>query len=79
MSRRVAPRARRMPISAGALGDGGQHDIHDANAADQQRDGGDRTQHDVEDLLGALGPPEQFQRHHDLVILLLVMALEQRP
>ena len=28
---------------AGPLGDGRQHDVHDADAADQQRDRGDRA------------------------------------
>ena len=32
----------------GALADGGEHDIHDANTADDQRDGRDGAKHDVE-------------------------------
>ena len=63
MSRRRAPRARRMPISRVRSVTRGQHDVHDADAADQQRDGGDGAEHDVEDLLGALGALEQLQRH----------------
>ena len=32
----------------GPLGDRGEHDVHDADAADQERDGGDRAQDDAE-------------------------------
>ncbi len=35
---------------AGALGHGNQHDIHDADAAHQQRYGGDGSEHDGHDL-----------------------------
>ena len=38
----------------GALGDGGEHDVHDADATDDKRDGGDGAEHDVEDFLGLL-------------------------
>ena len=38
------------------LGHGGQHDVHDADAADQQRDARDQHQQQVEHHLQALGP-----------------------
>src|SRR5256884_3755681 len=60
---------------AGALGHAGEHDVHDADAADDQRDGRNRAEHDVEYLLGALGAFEQLERHDDVVVLLLVVAL----
>ena len=62
---------------AGPLGHGGQHDVHDADAAHQQGDGGDGAQHDVENALGLLGLPEQLQRDDDLVIVLIVEAAQQ--
>jgi hypothetical protein len=65
------------PDLAGALGDAGEHDVHDPDAADQERDGGDRTQDDVEDLLGALGLAEHLERHDHLVVLFLVVVLHE--
>ena len=41
---------------AGPLGDGRQHDVHDADAADQQRDRGDRAEDDAELPGRAAGP-----------------------
>ena len=48
MSRRVAPSALRTPISARALGDRHQHDVHDTHAAHHQADRGDGDHHDVD-------------------------------
>ena len=56
-----------------SFGHGGEHDVHDADAADHERDGGDGAQHDVEDLLRSLGALQQLERHDDVVILLLVI------
>src|SRR5439155_13846868 len=58
---------------ARALGHAGEHDVHDTDAADEQRNGGYRAEHDVENLLGPFGPLEQFQRDKDVVILLFVV------
>ena len=47
----VAPLGAQGPADAdlaGPLGDGRQHDVHDADAADQQRDRRDRPQDDAE-------------------------------
>ena len=58
---------------AGALHDGGEHDVHDADAADEQRDGGDRH-HDVsEDGLRALLLGEQGGGDGDAEILHVVV------
>ena len=43
MSRRLAPKARARSDLAGTFRDAGQHDIHDADATDQQRDSRDTT------------------------------------
>ncbi len=50
---------------ARALEHAGQHDVHDADAADQQRDRRDGHHHDVEDALRALLLGEQFGGHDD--------------
>ena len=39
---------------AGAFEHRGEHDIHNADTADQQRDAGDAAHDDIEDLLGLL-------------------------
>ena len=44
----LAPMALRVPISRGALGDGDQHDVHDADAADEERNRGDAAQQEAE-------------------------------
>src|SRR5580704_15638310 len=44
-----------------ALGDGDQHDVHDANASQregQERDGSEEKRHHAEDALGKLRPLE---------------------
>ncbi len=48
MSRRRAPRALRRPISLGALGDGDEHDVHDADAADAEGHGSDDAEEKIE-------------------------------
>ena len=58
---------------ARALGHAGEHDVHNADAADEQRNGGYRAEHDVENLLGPFGPLEQFQRDEDVVVFLFVV------
>ena len=62
---------------AGALRDRRQHDVHDADAADQERDAGDRAQHEVEDPLGRLGLFQQLQRDGDRVVFLGVELAQQ--
>ena len=54
---------------AGPLGDRGQHDVHDADAAHDQRDGGDQAHEDDEHHPRGLGLLQQFQRHGDAVVL----------
>ncbi len=63
---------------AGALGDGDQHDVHHADAAEregQQRDGAEEERHDAEDALGKL---RAFERVPDperfLVVRVVVVA-----
>ena len=45
---------------AGALGDRHQHDVHDANPADQQRDGGNSTQEDGQHVGDGAGRVEKI-------------------
>src|SRR5688500_4626773 len=51
---------------AGALGDGGQHDVHDADAADQQREAGDADDDEVEDQVEPLGVAQDLDGGLDL-------------
>ncbi len=46
-----------------------QHDVHDADAADEQRDRGERHHHDVEDPLGALLFGEELGRDDERVVV----------
>ena len=65
---------------AGALQNAGQHDVHDADAADQQRDGGDGHHDGVEQMLGALLLGQQLGRHHDAEVVGAVMRrIQNRP
>ena len=48
MSRRRAPSALSRPISRGALGDGDEHDVHDADAADAEGHGADDSEEELE-------------------------------
>ncbi len=54
----------------------GQHDIHDADAADQERDRGDGAQDDAELSSGAAGLVEQVERDDDVDVLLGVVRLD---
>ena len=60
---------------AGPLGHGRQHDVHDADAADQQRDGGDRAQDDAELPGRLLGGEQQVVGDGHLDVLLGVAGL----
>src|SRR5262249_6483777 len=62
----------------GALRHGGQHDVHDPDAADQERDAGDRAQDTREQPLRLLGLLDQLQRHDDLVVLARVILLHRQ-
>jgi hypothetical protein len=64
---RRAPMARRTPISR-PLEDTREHDIHDAGAADQQRDGREGDHDDVEDTFGALLFGQELRRHNERII-----------
>ena len=58
----------------------GQHDVHDADAAHQQRDAGDGAHDDVEQALGLAALRQQRLGHDDLVVVdAAVDAVEQRP
>ena len=46
-----------------------EHDVHDADAADEQRDAGDQAHHEVEQLLGLLAVLEQRLGHDDVVVV----------
>ncbi|MEZ6017621.1 MAG: hypothetical protein R3F49_21105 [Planctomycetota bacterium] len=63
---------------ARALGDGRQHDVHDADAADEQRDHRDGPQHHVEDLRGLLLLAEQLERDDHLHVVLRPAAEVER-
>jgi hypothetical protein len=56
-----------------AFGHAGEHDVHDPDAAHEERDARDGPKHDIEDALGFLGAPHQFKRHRDRVIVLRVV------
>src|SRR5205823_3326705 len=45
-----------------------EHDVHDPDAADDERDRRDRAQYDVEDRLGALLLLQEQLRHRDLEV-----------
>ena len=65
---------------AGALEDTGQHDVHDADAAHEQRDGGDGHHDGVEEVLGALLLGEQLRGHNDgEVVGAVVGRIQERP
>ena len=51
-----------------ALEDRREHDVHDPDAADDERDRRDRAEHDVEDRFRALLLLEQQFRHADLEV-----------
>src|SRR6185295_6313011 len=59
------PGAHRAPHAdlTSAFENARKHDVHDPDAAHQQRDSGDATHHDVEDSLSLLILFEQFARH----------------
>src|SRR5262245_14007177 len=65
------------PDLARPLQDVGEHDVHDADAADQQRDAGDAAHDDVEDALRALVLFEQFARDDDRKIVFLAMRVRE--
>jgi hypothetical protein len=60
----------------GALGNGGQHNVHDPYASYQKRNRRDGSQHDVEHALGLSGLPKQLQGYDHFVIFLLMEPLK---
>ena len=46
-----------------------QHDVHDPDPADQQRDAGDCAHHDIEDALCSLVLFEQLFGNHDRIVI----------
>src|SRR5262245_28615446 len=62
---------------ARALQNVGEHDVHDADAADQQRDAGDAAHDDVEDALRALVLFEQLARDNDRIIVGLAVRVRE--
>ena len=54
---------------ARALEHAGQHDVHDPDAADEERDRGERHHDEPEDSLGALLFGEQLRRHDQRVVV----------
>ncbi len=77
MSRRLAPRPTDADF-ARPLRHRRQHDVHDADAAHDQRDAGDQHQQYVEHHPQQFRLPQQFFRHHDTEIRFLVVLLQQR-
>ncbi len=74
MSTRVAPMRAPQADLWRALHHARQHDVHDADAADQQRNRRERHHHDVEDALGALLLGEQLRRNDQRVVAGAAMA-----
>lgn len=65
------------PDFAGALGDGGEHDVHDADATHEEGDGGDGAEDDVEHALGGLGFAQELEGDDELEVFLLVEVVEE--
>ena len=64
---------------AGALGHGDQHDVHDADAADGQRQHGDQQQHDGQRQGDISGDLENGSEVLHVVISFGTMAASQNP
>src|SRR5207253_9501094 len=62
---------------ARSLGDAGEHDVHDANAADEKRDAGDQDEQQFIAVAGPLGGFELIERDGDGPIFLEMRAFEQ--
>src|SRR5215470_9432418 len=60
------------------LQDVGEHDVHDADAANQQRDAGDAAHDDVENSLRALVLLQQFSRDDDRIIVGLAVRVREQ-
>ncbi len=63
---------------AGPLGNCRQHDVHDADAADQQRDSGNHDQQHIEHRSRSFRLTEQLTGDNNRVVFLLVILLQQR-
>src|SRR5690606_22472380 len=61
---------------AGSFGVGCQHDVHDADPADHQRDRGDQAQKEDEHHTGGPGLLQQLHRHGDPEVHHRVVALD---
>ena len=72
---RVAPTARRIPISRVRSVDRSEHDVHNPDAADQQADTRDRHQKRILHDARALLLFEQFQRDDDFDIVSFAVFL----
>ena len=57
----------------GAFRNAGKHDVHDADAAHQQRYSGDGAENGVKNLLGSFRLTQQFQRYCHFKVFLLVL------
>ena len=66
MSRAVAPTTRRRPDLARPLENRRQHDVHYADAADEEREHRHAAHHHVEGPLRADALIQQVARHHDV-------------
>ena len=82
MSRSLAPMALRMPISRVRSVTGHQHDVHDADPADEERHGGDGRQQRCHDLGGLLLGGDNIRQDADLEVVVLArleaMALAEK-
>ena len=72
----LAPRADRLAQAdlARALGHRHQHDVHDADAADQQRDADDRAHHRGDAAEHARVDLAHLVLHHDAEVVLVVLG-----
>src|ERR1700694_1666492 len=71
------PRAPKAPPNAdlaSALENGSQHDVHDADAADEERDGGDGHHDGIEKLLSALLLGEELRGDDDVKVTGVAMG-----
>ena len=74
----LCPRLRRPGALLRTLGDGGEHDVGDADASHEQGYPGDEHHHDVEHPLRLLALSKQLKGHNDLVVLPVVELLQER-
>ena len=75
----LAPHGAAHADFEGAFDDRHQHDVHHADAADEQGEGGDAGRHDVEGLMRALPLGEELAGHDDVDVVTRGEAGREHP